>query len=68
MKILNKIITKLDSGRQECCWPGSKTSFSISWFNPSTELRIGLAWDDDGRGGIETGLAKMGKKEREIIN
>lgn len=50
------LLTLLDSGRHECCWPGTRTSFSISWFNPSTELRIGR-WDELGRTGIVTGLA-----------
>lgn len=60
---LNFVRTWLDSGRHECGWPGSKTSFSISWFNPSTELRIGLcvAHDLGDRGGIDTGLAAINK-------
>ena len=50
------VLTKLDSGRQVCGWPGNKTNFSISWLSPSTELRIGR-FCEDGRDGIETGLA-----------
>lgn len=53
--------TWLDSGRHECCWPGTRTNFSISWFNPSTELRIGrcVAHDRGDLGGIDTGLAAI---------
>lgn len=51
-------LTKFDSGRQPCGWPGvTNTNFSISWFNPSTELRIGFAYVGCGRGGINIGLA-----------
>lgn len=53
-------LTLLDSGRHECCWPGTRTNFSISWFKPSTELRIGR-WDEHGRTGIVSGLAVLKK-------
>lgn len=56
------MITWLDSGRHECGWPGTKTSFSISWFKPSTELRIGR-WVAHDLGGIDTGLAAIHSHE-----
>lgn len=40
--IADNKLAKLVSGRHECCWQGFRTNFSISWFKPSTELRIGL--------------------------
>lgn len=54
--LLSNELAKLVSGRHVCCWQGFRTNFSISWFKPSTELRIGLVcgiW----RGGIRTGVA-----------
>lgn len=48
------------SGRQVCCNPGIKTNFSISWFKPSTEFRMGRVWWPPpwfGRCGINTGFA-----------
>lgn len=53
-----KALTISRSDRQVCGWPVYRTNFSISWFKPSTELRIGRMWTGGQvRGGIETGLA-----------